>query len=64
MQWTVTPPIDTMAAKTKLSLPPGPGWAYEPKWDGFRRVAYGGELRFDSRAKKCCFATSPSRLPP
>ncbi|NOX22030.1 MAG: ATP-dependent DNA ligase [Actinobacteria bacterium] len=52
MQWSVVPPIDTMEAKTKTSLPLGPGWAYEPKWDGFRCVAYGGDLRLDSRAKK------------
>lgn len=27
MQWTVIPPIDTMEAKAKSSLPAGPGIA-------------------------------------
>jgi ATP-dependent DNA ligase len=63
MQWTVVPPIDTMEAKTKTSLPPGPGWAYEPKWDGFRCVAYGGDLRLDSRAKKPLLRYFPELIP-
>jgi ATP-dependent DNA ligase len=30
-----------MEAKVATSLPGPPGWAYEPKWDGFRVLAWG-----------------------
>lgn len=63
MTWNVVPPIDTMEAKTKTSLPSGPGWVYEPKWDGFRCVAYGGDLRLDSRAKKPLLRYFPELVP-
>ena len=35
-------------AKSAKSLPSGPGWAYERKWDGFRALAFveDGELTF------------------
>lgn len=33
-------PIPPMEARLTESLPAGPGWAYEPKWDGFRCLAY------------------------
>ncbi len=33
------------------SLPEG-AWAYEPKWDGFRAVAWSDEIRLDSRNRK------------
>ena len=29
-----------MEAKTGISLPGGNGWFYEPKWDGFRCLAF------------------------
>lgn len=32
-------PIAPMEAKLVESLPEGPGWQYEPKWDGFRCIA-------------------------
>lgn len=48
--WPITPPIKTMEARVKEDFPPPPGWAYEPKWDGFRALAWGGdEPRLDSR---------------
>src|SRR6476620_6399924 len=28
-----------MEARTEAELPRGPGWQYEPKWDGFRCIA-------------------------
>jgi len=37
-----------MEAKVQDDLPEG-DWAYEPKWDGFRSVAWSGEVRLDSR---------------
>ncbi len=50
--WPFDPPIETMEARTTERWPAGP-YAYEPKWDGFRAVAWGGgEVRLDSRNRK------------
>jgi ATP-dependent DNA ligase len=40
-----------MLARPQASLPEGEGWAYEPKWDGFRAVVFrdGDELLIQSR---------------
>ncbi len=40
-----------MLAKPWPALPDGPGWAYEPKWDGFRALVFrdGDELLIQSR---------------
>ncbi len=49
------PPLSPMEAKVREELPVG-AWAYEPKWDGFRALAWssgpGGEPRLDSRNHK------------
>ena len=46
-------PIKPMKARTRVNPPEPPGWVYEPKWDGFRMVAWGGaELRLESRNGK------------
>jgi len=44
-------PFPPMEAELVRELPLGAGWAYEPKWDGFRGVLEnaGGELRLWSR---------------
>ncbi len=44
-------PFPPMEAELVRELPTGDGWAYEPKWDGFRGVLenIGGELRLWSR---------------
>src|SRR5438477_2317611 len=34
------PPIAPMEAKSVAEIPEGPGWQYEPKWDGFRAVGF------------------------
>ena len=44
-------PIVPMEAKVRAVWPTG-GWAFEPKWDGFRAIATGGERRLDSRKQK------------
>jgi ATP-dependent DNA ligase len=49
--WPFDPPISPMEAKVRTSWP-GEGWAYEPKWDGFRAVAWSGEGRLDSRNQR------------
>ena len=44
-------PFPPMEAELVRELPHGDGWAFEPKWDGFRGVLEnaGGELRLWSR---------------
>ena len=43
-------PVDLMAPTTVATLPIGDGWAYEPKWDGYRAAAMRvGEVQIVSR---------------
>jgi ATP-dependent DNA ligase len=46
--------IAPMEAKLVESLPDGPGWQFEPKWDGFRCIAMrdGDDVRLVSKAGK------------
>ena len=37
------PPIQPMLAKLAAAIPEDGGWLYEPKWDGFRCIAYAGK---------------------
>ncbi len=43
-----------MLAKSAHELPPGDGWTFEPKWDGFRTLIFrdGDELFIQSRDEK------------
>jgi ATP-dependent DNA ligase len=43
-----TPPMEASAAD---ELPHGTGWQYEPKWDGFRCLAFKDGEKVDLRAK-------------
>jgi len=45
------PPLLPQLARSRSSLPEGDGWAYEPKWDGFRAVAFvdGADVELQSR---------------
>lgn len=46
-------PIKPMKARVRENPPEPPGWVYEPKWDGFRTIVWGGpEPRLDSRNGK------------
>ena len=47
-------PIEPMLAKPTPAIPAGPGWVYEPKWDGFRALVFrdGDELLIQSRDLK------------
>jgi ATP-dependent DNA ligase len=47
----LTSPLMPQLARSRASLPQGDGWAYEPKWDGFRAIAFvdGDETRLQSR---------------
>jgi ATP-dependent DNA ligase len=46
-------PLDTppMEARSAIELPTGKGWQYEPKWDGFRCLAFKSGTAVDLRAK-------------
>jgi ATP-dependent DNA ligase len=54
MALPLKPPVLPQLAKTAKSLPTGDGWVYEPKWDGFRSLAFvdGGEVYLQSRSGK------------
>ena len=47
-------PLLPMLAKGQKQLPEGDGWAFEPKWDGFRCVAFldGADIELQSRNAK------------
>ena len=38
----LSPPVLPQLARPARALPAGPGWAYEPKWDGFRAIVFRG----------------------
>jgi ATP-dependent DNA ligase len=48
------PPVDPMLAKAADAIPEGPGWIYEPKWDGFRALVWrdGDRIYIQSRDLK------------
>ena len=54
MNLPVPYPIEPMEAEPVEELPAGPGWQYEPKWDGFRAIVFrdGDELAIQSRNGK------------
>ena len=54
MRLPVNPPILPMLAKRVGELPPGDGWIFEPKWDGFRTLVFrdGDEIFIQSRDEK------------
>ena len=59
-----SPPIKPMKARVRETPPEPPGWVYEPKWDGFRAVAWGGsDSRLDSRNGKPLLRYFPELQP-
>jgi ATP-dependent DNA ligase len=54
MSLPITPPLLPQLARSRESLPDGDGWAYEPKWDGFRAIAFvdGDDVHVQSRNGK------------
>jgi ATP-dependent DNA ligase len=48
------PPLEPMLAKLTEAIPDGPGWQFEPKWDGFRALVFrdGPEIYIQSRDLK------------
>ena len=51
MSLPLSPPIQPQLAKSAADLPDGEGWCYEPKWDGFRTIAFrdGDDVHLQSR---------------
>ena len=47
----LSPPVLPQLALSRAELPEGEGWSYEPKWDGFRAIAFvdGDEYYLQSR---------------
>lgn len=54
MSLPLKPPIKPQLARGKKELPTGDGWAYEPKYDGFRTIAFvdGDDVYVQSRGGK------------
>jgi ATP-dependent DNA ligase len=48
---SLTPPVMPQLAISRTDLPEGEGWSFEPKWDGFRALAFvnGDEHYLQSR---------------
>ena len=51
MRLPFVPPLEPMLAAPQAALPEGDGWAYEPKWDGFRCIVFraGDDVVMQSR---------------
>jgi ATP-dependent DNA ligase len=63
----LNPPVLPQLARSRASLPEGDNWAYEPKYDGFRAVAFvdGDETYLQSRNGKPLSRYFPElRFPP
>jgi ATP-dependent DNA ligase len=54
MALPLSPPVKPQLARSKSDLPDGDGWAYEPKYDGFRAIVFvdGDEVELQSRGGK------------
>src|SRR5262245_14332518 len=52
MKLPIKPPFPPMEAKLVETIPTGGDWQYEPKWDGFRCLAFreGDEVFLQSKA--------------
>jgi ATP-dependent DNA ligase len=48
----IEPPFPPMEAKSVRDLPTGDDWAWEPKWDGFRCIAFrdGDDIELQSKS--------------
>ena len=66
MNLAVNPPVLPMLAKRVGQLPPGEGWIFEPKWDGFRALFFrdGEEVFIQSRDEKPLNRYFPELLGP
>lgn len=51
MKLPMAPPFPPMEALSAAELPHGDGWQYEPKWDGFRCLAFRDEQEVALQSK-------------
>lgn len=61
--WPISPPIKPMEARVREAFPTDDGWAFEPKWDGFRALAWSDEPRLDSRNTRPLLRYFPELTP-
>ena len=61
MPLDLKPPYTPMEALSVSKMPEGPGWGYEPKWDGFRCLAFkdGKNIELQSKSQKTLTAYFP-----
>ena len=54
MSLPLAPPVKPQLARSAKDLPEGDGWAYEPKFDGFRTIVFrdGNDVHLQSRNGK------------
>jgi len=54
MKLPIKIPFAPMEATTASAIPTGPEWQYEPKWDGFRCLAFrdGHKVELQSKSGK------------
>lgn len=52
MNLPIEPPFPPMESKSVRDLPSGEGWVWEPKWDGFRFIAFrdGDDVELQSKS--------------
>ena len=52
MALPIAPPYPPMEARSATAIPSGANWIYEPKWDGFRCLAFrdGGTIALQSKS--------------
>src|SRR5436853_2136559 len=52
MAFVIKPPLPPMETRSVEEIPSGSDWQYEPKWDGFRCIAFrdGGNVYLQSKA--------------
>src|SRR5436189_5027320 len=51
MKRTIPAVLLPMEAESVEEIPSGPGWQYEPKWDGFRCLAFRDGERVELQSK-------------
>jgi ATP-dependent DNA ligase len=47
----IKPPYPPMEARLVNEIPTGPNWQYEPKWDGFRCLAFRDNAEVELQSK-------------
>lgn len=53
MTLPIKPPFAPMEALLVSEIPAGPNWEYEPKWDGFRCLAFRDGKHVELQSKSC-----------